>query len=211
MAVTMKRRRSQTRERLIDAAREVLADEGIQGASVELICERAGFTRGAFYSNFGSKDDLVFAVFEREKTELLVNLRRAVGDEDDARTDDPSALVARVVESFLELQATDRTSFIVHAEFALHSIRNTEVAAVYAEAIDVWTQELARTISSVLDLLGLRLIVDIEPVIAIVVGAFEYIERNALIRGEEADHSTLTATLPQVLLAITEPVDAPRT
>ncbi|WP_396045435.1 TetR/AcrR family transcriptional regulator [Aeromicrobium sp. UC242_57] len=42
------RRRAATRERLLDAARIVLARDGIQGASVEHICDEAGFTRGAF-------------------------------------------------------------------------------------------------------------------------------------------------------------------
>ena len=45
-------RRAATRERLIDAAIDVFAEKGVLGASVEEICEDAGFTRGAFYSNF---------------------------------------------------------------------------------------------------------------------------------------------------------------
>jgi AcrR family transcriptional regulator len=52
-------RRQATRERVLEAAGEVFAERGFHGASVEDICERAGFTRGAFYSNFSSKDDLV--------------------------------------------------------------------------------------------------------------------------------------------------------
>lgn len=48
-------RRSRTRERLLDAAYEVFADTGVHTASVEQISEAAGFTRGAFYSNFSSR------------------------------------------------------------------------------------------------------------------------------------------------------------
>ena len=44
------------------AATSVFADRGIIGASVEEICEAAGFTRGAFYSNFADKDALVLAL-----------------------------------------------------------------------------------------------------------------------------------------------------
>jgi AcrR family transcriptional regulator len=43
-----------TRAALLDAAGEVFAERGFQGASVEAIAERAGFSRGAFYSNFSS-------------------------------------------------------------------------------------------------------------------------------------------------------------
>ena len=56
------RRREQTRARLLDAAHEVFAEVGMDAASVETICERAGFTRGAFYSNFESKDELFLAL-----------------------------------------------------------------------------------------------------------------------------------------------------
>ncbi|MCR2213538.1 TetR/AcrR family transcriptional regulator, partial [Salmonella enterica] len=43
---------------LLEAAAQVFAEAGLDGASVEAVCERAGFTRGAFYSNFESKDEL---------------------------------------------------------------------------------------------------------------------------------------------------------
>ena len=59
-------RRAQTRERLLAAAVAVFADRGINGASVEEICEAAGFTRGAFYSNFADKSELVLALLEAQ-------------------------------------------------------------------------------------------------------------------------------------------------
>ena len=58
-------RRAQTRERLMAAAASVFAERGIIGASVEEICEAAGFTRGAFYSNFADKDELVLALIQQ--------------------------------------------------------------------------------------------------------------------------------------------------
>ncbi|GAA4070266.1 hypothetical protein GCM10023065_24740 [Microbacterium laevaniformans] len=58
-------RREQTRARLLDAAHEVFSEVGMDAASVEAICERAGFTRGAFYSNFETKDELFLALVTR--------------------------------------------------------------------------------------------------------------------------------------------------
>ena len=54
--------RSLTRSRLIDAAAEVFCEEGFLQSSLADVADRAGYTIGAVYSNFASKDDLLFAV-----------------------------------------------------------------------------------------------------------------------------------------------------
>jgi AcrR family transcriptional regulator len=56
--LTRKEKQAQTREQLLDAAERVFLRRGLQGSSVEEIAAEAGFTRGAFYSNFKSKDEL---------------------------------------------------------------------------------------------------------------------------------------------------------
>ena len=56
--LTRKEKQAETRERLLDAAERVFLRRGLQGSSVEEISAEAGFTRGAFYSNFKSKDEL---------------------------------------------------------------------------------------------------------------------------------------------------------
>lgn len=49
---------ARTRQALLDAAGEVFVERGLHRTSVEAIAERAGFTRGAFYSNFATKEEL---------------------------------------------------------------------------------------------------------------------------------------------------------
>jgi AcrR family transcriptional regulator len=56
--LTRAEKRAETRRRLLDAAAAVFLRDGFQGASVESIATEAGFTRGAFYSNFESKEQL---------------------------------------------------------------------------------------------------------------------------------------------------------
>src|SRR6202161_4191784 len=56
--------RDDTREKLLEAAARVFEDQGIGGASIEAIAAAAGFTRGAFYSNFKSKEELIIAMLE---------------------------------------------------------------------------------------------------------------------------------------------------
>jgi AcrR family transcriptional regulator len=56
--MTRKEKQAETRRQLIDAAERVFLRSGLQGSSVEEIVAEAGYTRGAFYSNFKSKEEL---------------------------------------------------------------------------------------------------------------------------------------------------------
>ena len=56
--------RDDTRDKLFEAAARVFEEHGIGGASIETLAAAAGFTRGAFYSNFKSKDELIIAMLE---------------------------------------------------------------------------------------------------------------------------------------------------
>ncbi len=56
--------KQETRHRLILAAREAFSADGLDGPSLDAICERAGFTRGAFYVHFRSREELVEAVVD---------------------------------------------------------------------------------------------------------------------------------------------------
>jgi AcrR family transcriptional regulator len=88
--LTPERRRELTRATLVEAASEVFADKGFYGASLEEIAELAGFTRGAIYSNFGSKEELLYAVIDhfidRQLQDFAATMDADAGDpEDDAR------------------------------------------------------------------------------------------------------------------------------
>jgi AcrR family transcriptional regulator len=56
--------RDDTRDKLFEAAARVFEQQGIGGVSIEAIAAAAGFSRGAFYSNFKSKDELIIAMIE---------------------------------------------------------------------------------------------------------------------------------------------------
>ena len=78
--------RDETRSRLLDAAIVVIERRGIASASVEEITEEAGFSRGAFYSNFEDKDALVLALLERgtdEAAAAIDELRDRYPDPDE--------------------------------------------------------------------------------------------------------------------------------
>jgi AcrR family transcriptional regulator len=76
--LTREQSKANTRERLLAAARSAFASSGFNGASVEEIASRAGFSTGALYSNFDGKEDLFLVLMEREIDEHAREIAEAV-------------------------------------------------------------------------------------------------------------------------------------
>ncbi|MGF6824040.1 AcrR family transcriptional regulator [Microbacterium sp. ZKA21] len=133
MTIPVTRRRENTRARLLDAAAQVFAEIGLEGASVEAICERAGFTRGAFYSNFESKDQLFLALASSVAEQRLSSVRGRIDEfvasgvlAGDA---DPTALVQRIMDSGLD----DRLGVLMMSEIRIRALRDEGFAKAYRE------------------------------------------------------------------------------
>src|SRR3979411_1434391 len=76
--MTREQSKAHTRERLLAAARSVVARSGFHGASVEEVASEAGFSTGALYSNFDGKEDLFLVLMEREIDEHAREIADAV-------------------------------------------------------------------------------------------------------------------------------------
>jgi AcrR family transcriptional regulator len=152
-----RRRRADTVERLLDAALETFADIGFAAASVEDICRRSGFTRGAFYSSFRTKDELFAALYARETGRQLERVEQQLVDiEQEA---DP---VVAAIDRCLSLMAADRTWFLVHAEYVLHAARRPEAADLLREHVAALHARLSAIIDRAATRLGLRLAIPAE-------------------------------------------------
>ena len=81
------RRESQelTKQRLLDVAVGVFKEKGFEHTSVDEIAERAGYSKGAVYSNFASKEELALAVLDRRIEQQLQALSTLIP----TRGDDP--------------------------------------------------------------------------------------------------------------------------
>src|SRR5215472_2564287 len=76
--LTRRQSQERTRQRLLDIAVEVFMEKGFARASVEEIAERAGYSKGAVYSNFASKEDLALAVLDRRNEQQLAVLSELI-------------------------------------------------------------------------------------------------------------------------------------
>lgn len=123
------RRRTETRARLLTAAAEVFAERGFHGASVEDICERAGFTRGAFYSNFTSKDELVLELSARHTARVVARIHEAAA----RPAAEPDDVLREVIASLADdAPARDRWLQLT-TELSLHALRDPEARIAWAE------------------------------------------------------------------------------
>ncbi|MBJ8345446.1 TetR/AcrR family transcriptional regulator [Antrihabitans sp. YC2-6] len=114
------KRRAETRQRLLGAAFDVFAADGFGRSTVEQICERAGYTRGAFYSNFDTLDDLFLAMWEDRSAEMLAGVDSAL----DAGSDADVRTVRDVVARVLQAVPIDDNWYRISAEFTAHALRN---------------------------------------------------------------------------------------
>ena len=122
---TQERRRQHTRDVLLDAAEEVFAARGFEGASLEEIAETAGYTRGAIYKHFGDKAEMFMEVNERLNQRVL-DMFRDVADSGVAPADlDIGELVTR----WRSTVWTEPRILALATEFNLYLLRNPEARA----------------------------------------------------------------------------------
>lgn len=118
------RRRSETRARLLTAGRELMLEQGLSDVSIDAIATRAGYTRGAFYSNFSSLDDLVFALYSHQVAALLDALDTRVH-----RAPTPGAVsIEDVVAGVLQALPSDLDWLGLRVSFTARARRDPELA-----------------------------------------------------------------------------------
>ena len=122
---TRERRRQLTRTALVEAAGEVFARRGFNGASLDEIAETAGFTRGAIYKNFDGKEDLFFAARDHFNERTLRAFAELLEQGEPTALDLP-ALAALWQQVMVD---QDPNVLVLNLEFRLYEIRNPSVQA----------------------------------------------------------------------------------
>jgi AcrR family transcriptional regulator len=117
----------QTRERVIEAADRLFVEQGFHATSVDEVAGEAGYTRGAVYSNFASKEDLFFAVYERRAERGITEMEREIAAAGDARGLDALSLAAA------RRRGQDDGWIAVFFEFWAHAVRRPALRARFAE------------------------------------------------------------------------------
>jgi AcrR family transcriptional regulator len=154
----MKRRRGmsrlekqkRTRGALLRAASKLFCRRGLEGTSIDDVAEAAGYTKGAFYANFKSKEELFLVMLDEKFSQELERLDRTL-----AGTAEPDQEARAAAADFIHFASDDEWPRLYFA-FAAHAVRNEDfrqelatrqramrdrVVKVYARWIDDYAAE----------------------------------------------------------------------
>lgn len=204
-------KRSRTRARLLDAAYEVFAGTGLHVATIEQVTERAGFTRGAFYSNFSSKEELFFAVVDRENERGLEALAAGLSRLPDSVLTsvggpDPAVLGELIVD-VLSCVETGRQWHLVELEFELLAMRDPQIAGRIGSVKTAFETSLAAIIDQAVRRFGLEPRMSPLALSRTLAAVYDSTMRRSFLHGDDTAAAAARARdeLLEVLLAVVPP------
>jgi AcrR family transcriptional regulator len=206
--LTRERRRELTRTALIEAAADLFARQGFHATPLEEIASTAGFTRGAIYKNFKSKEEILMAVVDWTIESQFAAYADALDEEEGATAADQVSAAADV---WARLFRRDRDLTLLTLELRLLALRNPGFRPRLAE----WERhQLARTSAFIRERMrtsGFRLTISPEELAAVALAGVEGISQAAVIEEEgDARANELMRVLFGLLSSVVEPVERKR-
>lgn len=146
--LTREESRAQTRERLLDAGRQLVVANGYGGASLRDIAAQAGYSQGAFYSNFASKEALLLELLWQHMGAQEAQLAALL-----AAPQTPEQRLAQL-ERWARTLNQDADWCTLSIELQLHAQRSQAFAVEYQKVWDAHRAALGRFIGQLFDALG---------------------------------------------------------
>ena len=144
---TQDERKAETRQRLLQAAGELIAERGVAGASVDALAEAADRTSGAIYAHFGGKEGLLVALLDEWKDALSV----AVRAEFEAASDERERIGSLWHNFVSPPPGTGDDWTLVEHELWLYACRNPEVRPLLAARYDDARRAFGNALPEALD------------------------------------------------------------
>jgi AcrR family transcriptional regulator len=119
--------RADVRDQILRAALEVFAESGFDRASLDDVAHRAGFTKGAVYSNFRSKDDVFFALMEQQ---IQLRLTKVASVVESLAAADSSLVIGEVLAT---ISVTEREWQLLFLDYWARAVRDPDVRAGFVQ------------------------------------------------------------------------------
>lgn len=194
---TKQRRLEHTRNVLLDAAEEVFARKGFDGAALEDIAEVAGYTRGAIYSHFGSKAEMFLAVVERQRQQFLDGFADVIAMFHRLEDLDADELGDRW-RDLVSAEGPDRA--VLGSEYTLFLLRNPEARERVAAQREETVRALADYISKGAARLGGHLSIPAVDLARVILAANDGVTLNSLLDGQAVYRPFLRMVLANIVV-----------
>ncbi|KUI22276.1 hypothetical protein AU194_05910 [Mycobacterium sp. GA-2829] len=148
----------------MDASAELFAQRGTTQVSIDDICRRSGFTRGAFYSNFKTVEDVFFALYERQSTDLLDRMA-------DAAAETTATTLEEAADALVNVVPADIDWYVIRASFAVRARAREDIAAALSSHNDQLRQGIEPFIDATVRAAGRRLTVPLDIAAQVVIAA----------------------------------------
>jgi len=194
-------RRAQTKERLMNSAVEVFAERGIFAASVEEISEQAGFTRGAFYSNFADKDELVLAMlhsYAEQDLQTVEEITVMLRDRGGIQSNAPGSLINMALSRLLGDASNGRSAVLARHEMDLYAARHPALRRPYREYTGQLKQRIVALLEGTLEAIGLEFSIEIATAVQLLHAATSRMQMDALLGDGPPDTAPIETLLKQI-------------
>jgi len=149
----MTRDGSKTRQKILDAALDLVLAYGYSGTTLDRVIERSGITKGSFFYHFDSKADLAHALIQQFAANDEATLRATLA-EAEARSDDPLEQVVAFVELFEKEMAGlegPHPGCLFASYMAESELFGPETLAVARDAMELWKVVLGEKFAQVME------------------------------------------------------------
>lgn len=143
--LTQEERKKETRQLLLESAVEIFAKLGFHGASVDKIAENAGFSKGAVYAHFHSKEELFLAILEQQMKLHVDNIHQVIEQQHSF-----SHFIETMDEYFLSVRQENRTWNMLNMEFLLYAMREETVRHKWSNMIIESVEKISKAIEKLM-------------------------------------------------------------
>jgi AcrR family transcriptional regulator len=137
--MTRREKQQRTRSSLLKAAAQLFCRQGLEGASVDQVAQAAGYTKGAFYANFKSKEELFLVMLDERFSNELERIDRAL-----AGAEDPHTEARAAAADFIHF-AGDEVWPQLYFQFVAHAARDDEFRQELATRQQAMRERLTET------------------------------------------------------------------
>lgn len=200
-------RRALTQQALLATGRTLIANKGVAGVSVGDLAKEAGFTRGAFYSNFTDMDHFVAEVARLEWQHTLDTIESILSTLEFTKDN----AIDGAVDVMLQVLPRDRDRYLLWNEFSTVEIRFPDSSAELSAHSQAFSAALVDLLNSILESFDLEPVVPAVDLVEGIIGILSRSTRNELLPHSTphrhiADATTLLERLlPTMLRSLTRP------